>query len=98
MIGDAYPQFFELVSKCLVIDPRERVSAAEALTLSFFAGDNCSCLLQSCIWPGEGVLSSSVNCGEFKETDMPANKTNEWDSMHQFKEKKKTSGVIRNQR
>ena len=43
MIGDAYPQFYELVSKCLVIDPRERVSAAEALNLSFFTGTNCCC-------------------------------------------------------
>ena len=47
MIGDAYPQFYELVSKCLVIDPRERVSAAEALNLSFFTGANCCCLLHS---------------------------------------------------
>ena len=55
MIGSEYPAFYELVSKCLAINPRERITAADALALPFFKGDNWLVCLKGSWLLGEGV-------------------------------------------
>ena len=55
MIGSEYPAFYELVSKCLTINPRERITASDALALPFFKGDNWPVCLKGSWLLQEGV-------------------------------------------